>query len=184
LSSNENDEKQEKIDHSEEINKIKKYLEPGETVLLVSRQSRIAPGGTTINPNTIFATDRKLIIRNPTSLGLREEVIQIPYKDITSVELEKGIFTTEIAIMAPGLTSDINRFLKPTKKGLPGITAIPKDEAVKLFRIIEQGKSGRVAADQSNSPYDELKKLKELLDKGILTQEEFDAKKKEILSRY
>ena len=31
------------------------------------------------------------------------------------------------------------------------------------------------------SPADELKKFKELLDAGILTQEEFDAKKKELL---
>ena len=179
------EEKQEKIDHAEELKKINKYLEPGEPVLFIARQSRILPGGAKINPNTIFATDRKLIIRNPTTLGLREEVIQIPYKDITSVELEKGVFTTEIAIMAPGLTSDMNRFLKPTKKGLPGITAIPKDEAVKLFRIIEQGKSGRVTGSNSQvmSVYDELKKLKELLDTGVLTQEEFDAKKKQILAR-
>lgn len=30
-------------------------------------------------------------------------------------------------------------------------------------------------------PYDEIKKLKELLDMGVVTQEEFDAKKKELL---
>ncbi len=32
-----------------------------------------------------------------------------------------------------------------------------------------------------NDPYEEIKKAKELLDMGILTQEEFDAKKKELL---
>ena len=36
-----------------------------------------------------------------------------------------------------------------------------------------------VTAQQSNA--DELKKYKELLDNGIITQEEFDAKKKQIL---
>ena len=34
---------------------------------------------------------------------------------------------------------------------------------------------------QQLSPADELKKFKELLDAGIITQEEFDAKKKELL---
>lgn len=34
---------------------------------------------------------------------------------------------------------------------------------------------------QTNDPYEELKKLKELLDMGIITQEEFDKKKKELL---
>lgn len=37
------------------------------------------------------------------------------------------------------------------------------------------------AAAAAVSPLDELKKLKELLDMGIVTQEEFDAKKKQIL---
>lgn len=34
---------------------------------------------------------------------------------------------------------------------------------------------------QSSDPYEEIKKAKELLDMGILTQEEFDLKKKELL---
>ncbi len=34
---------------------------------------------------------------------------------------------------------------------------------------------------QSASSADELKKFKELLDSGIITQEEFDAKKKQLL---
>ena len=34
---------------------------------------------------------------------------------------------------------------------------------------------------QQTSAADELKKFKELLDMGVITQEEFDAKKKEIL---
>ena len=32
------------------------------------------------------------------------------------------------------------------------------------------------------NPYEEIKKLKELLDMGILSQEEFDKKKKELLN--
>ena len=35
--------------------------------------------------------------------------------------------------------------------------------------------------DNISSPYDELKQLKELLDMGIVTQEEFDQKKKDLL---
>ncbi len=41
----------------------------------------------------------------------------------------------------------------------------------------EGGSAGRVVLD----PYEELKKLKELLDLDIVTQEEFDAKKKQLL---
>lgn len=41
----------------------------------------------------------------------------------------------------------------------------------------EAAQSGQAAAD----PYEELKKLKELLDLGIVTEEEFGAKKKQLL---
>lgn len=38
-----------------------------------------------------------------------------------------------------------------------------------------------VVNQPATDPYEDLKKLKELLDMGIVTQEEFDKKKKEIL---
>ncbi len=46
----------------------------------------------------------------------------------------------------------------------------------KLFSTIKEDKK---PSTQSN--YDEVKKLKELLDIGAITQEEFDAKKKQLL---
>lgn len=46
---------------------------------------------------------------------------------------------------------------------------------------IKRGKNAPVAPVQSISPADELKKYKELLDLDIITQEEFNAKKKQIL---
>ena len=42
-------------------------------------------------------------------------------------------------------------------------------------------KGGTTIVQQANSPAEEVKKMKELLDMGIITQEEFDAKKKQLL---
>jgi hypothetical protein len=78
-------------DELDEIKKISNQLVQGEKVLLVAKQSRIRPGGSALTtPNTIFTTDRRLLIRNPTMLGMRENVEDIPYDKITSVKLEKG----------------------------------------------------------------------------------------------
>lgn len=44
-------------------------------------------------------------------------------------------------------------------------------------RFGRKGKSGKIV----NDPYEEMKKLSELLEMGIITQEEFDKKKKELL---
>ena len=41
--------------------------------------------------------------------------------------------------------------------------------------------TGRTAGTAASDPYEELKKLKELLDLGIVTEEEFNIKKKKLL---
>lgn len=48
-------------------------------------------------------------------------------------------------------------------------------------RVEEAKNGGSVKAEPAVSVADELKKFKELLDMGIITQEEFDAKKKQLL---
>ena len=53
-----------------------------------------------------------------------------------------------------------------------------------LNQKIREAKSGAHAAAtvvQQTSAADEIKKFKELLDMGVITQEEFDAKKKQLL---
>lgn len=45
----------------------------------------------------------------------------------------------------------------------------------------EAAKSSRPAAQAPTDPYEEIKKLKELLDLGIVTEEEFENKKKQLL---
>lgn len=49
------------------------------------------------------------------------------------------------------------------------------------LHIIRQNKKAAMGVVQQLSPADELKKYKELLDMGVLTQEEFDAKKRQLL---
>ena len=46
---------------------------------------------------------------------------------------------------------------------------------------VDYYKNARNAPVATSSPADELKKFKELLDMGIITQEEFEAKKKQLL---
>ncbi len=71
-------------DDLEEISKIKETLNPDEKVLLVARQSRIKPGSSLHTPNIIYATDRRIIIRDPYMLGIKENVVDIPYDIVTA----------------------------------------------------------------------------------------------------
>ena len=89
----------------EDVDKITDMLNPDEKVLLVARQSKIKPGGSYLTPNTIYATDRRIIIRDPYMLGIKANVVDIPYDIITSLKLEKGLLSSTIRFKAGGLMS-------------------------------------------------------------------------------
>ena len=93
---------QEDID---EIKKISHMLNPNEEVFVVARQSRLKPGGSKFTPNIVFATDRRIIIKDPIMLGLRENVVDIPYDMTSSVRIDKGVFSSNIIFRAPRLIS-------------------------------------------------------------------------------
>lgn len=65
------------------------------------------------------------------------------------------------------------------------IKDVPKKEVVKLVKTIQEAinnyDNSNNSSTQSNNGINDLKKLKELADQGIITQEEFEAKKKQVL---
>jgi hypothetical protein len=199
-------------DDLDDISKIAEMLDPDEKVLLVARQSRLKPGGSHFTPNIIYATDRRIIIRDPYMLGIKENVVDIPYDIITSIKLEKGLLSSTIRFKAPGLMSS-------TKLGMMDsivdgeddqggiIEAIPKDKAEDLLEIIRSGmqndgggkstpskkqkassellesKEYTVPFNQSISIADELRKLAKLKEEGILTEEEFKQMKQDLIRK-
>jgi hypothetical protein len=126
-----------------EITKITEMLNSDEQVLLVAKESRIKPGGSYLTPNIVYATDRRIIIRDPYMLGLKENIVDIPYDIITSVKLEKNILSSTIRFKAPGLVS--SKRLGMMEEIIDGqedeggtIRAIPKKKAEELIEIIRR----------------------------------------------
>ena len=191
-----------------EINKITDMLNPDEKILLVARQSRIKPGGSYFTPNTIYATDRRIIIRDPYMLGLKANIIDIPYDIITSLKLEKGLLSSTIRFKAPGLMSSnklgmMDSIVEGEDDPTGIIEAIPKDKAEDLLEIIRSGmKDDRKSAPSKKYEYsklldskeytpssdqtvvsiaDELQKLSKLKEERILTEEEFNQMKQGLI---
>jgi len=191
-----------------EINKITDMLNPDEKILLVARQSRIKPGGSYFTPNTIYATDRRIIIRDPYMLGLKANIIDIPYDIITSLKLEKGLLSSTIRFKAPGLMSSnklgmMDSIVEGEDDPTGIIEAIPKDKAEDLLEIIRSGmKDDRKSAPSEKYEYsklldskeytpssdqtvvsiaDELQKLVKLKEERILTEEEFNHMKQGLI---
>ena len=195
-----------------EISKITEMLNPEEKVLLVARQSRIKPGGSHFTPNIIYATDRRIIIRDPYMLGIKENVIDIPYDIITSIKLEKGLLSSTIRFKAPALMSStrlgmMDSIVDGEDNDQGGIIeAIPKDKAEDLLEIIRSGmqsisksapskqqqryssellesKEYTIPSGQPVSIADEIRKLAKLKEEGILTEEEFKQMKQDLISK-
>ncbi|WP_268542009.1 PH domain-containing protein [Candidatus Nitrosotenuis cloacae] len=153
----------------DEINRVKTFLEAAEIIKAVARQSKFMPGGQLITPRTIFATNRRLIIRDPNTLGLRADLNSIPYSQINNIKLEKGAFTSEIRIKSGQFENDDQGY----------IPAIPKKKAAKILGIINE--YIREAQNYHNAPRiveknddDPLTILKKRLAKGEITKAEYE----------
>jgi Bacterial PH domain/Short C-terminal domain len=194
----------------EEINKISNMLNANEEVFVVARQSRLKPGGSKFTPNIVYATDRRIIIRDPSMLGLREEVVDIPYDLISSVRLDKGVFSSSVIFTAPGLRSSGRLGLIEKMAGTefsPNedavITAIPKEKAENLVEVIRNGMDRQKEVYQQQQPQrvdvstnnnnsdnsptmsiaDELTKLAKLKEQGVISESEFQQMKQDLLKK-
>jgi hypothetical protein len=194
-------------DDLEEIEKIHHILNPNEEVFVVARQSRLKPGGSKLTPNVVFATDRRIIIKDPSMLGLREDIVDIPYDMISSVRIDKGVFSSNIMFKAPGLINSSRRGKLDKLMMVDGdeirheqvgeeedgiITAIPKDKAEELLEVIRNGmdrdrevysQQQQPSQPQSLSIADEITKLANLKERRIISEDEFQQMKQDLIKK-
>jgi len=95
--------------------------------------------------------------------------IQVLRTTATDMKLGSHVGSTEIQFMC--LNEGDSELARPKLRKEPD-------------NVVEVKSNVRVHGNNSKDMYTELKKLNELKESGIITQEEFDVEKKEILSRY
>lgn len=141
------------------------------------------PAHTILNINDRSLTISRKGFMNFVSQGLKGNKT-IPFRNITSIQLKK-----------PGLANGYIQFsLLGGGEAKKGITDAAHDEnsivftskkvyeqMVKLKSFIENKQEKETEHNSGVSDADELRKYKQLLDDGIINQEEFDAKKKQLL---
>jgi hypothetical protein len=148
----------------DEIIQIADRIDEDEKVLMVIRQTKniLKPGSSLITPDTIFATTKKIIIRNPSALGLRHNVESYSYEKIVDAKIEKGIFSSTVAINVPGSIFD------------GYIQAISKDDAEELLKIIYERINEKKNLSSDDDP---LLILKKRFAKGEITKKEYEEMK-------
>ncbi len=146
---------------------IKELLIPGEKVLHSVRQARLEQA---ITPDSIFVTTHRVIVRRPTTLGLKRNITDYKYTDMANTKIKKGFINSTIIIKM--------RFLSETCY----LRGIPNKSAARIFRTIQERIANVRSILSSPQPISEdpLKILKIRYAKGEITREEYLLMKREI----
>jgi Short C-terminal domain/Bacterial PH domain len=102
--------------------------------------------------------------------------VSVSYDKITSIELEKGVFSSKIVVRAPGFAEDMESI---PKKMAEEIVEYVKKSMEKL-KIEAQKKQ---SLEIKESIADELLKLANLKERGVLSNEEFLKMKQDLISK-
>jgi hypothetical protein len=130
-----------------ELKLVQKVLWPDENVIGTINQRRVGPGGSVITPTTVVVTDKRLIIVNRASMGLRQDYEVIPYNAIVSVRLEHGLISSTVFIRVLGYETDKGLLSGGKQEG--EIDGLRNNDAVELSDFINKKLEERLdAADR------------------------------------
>lgn len=175
------------------VSRIEGILTTGEKIEYLAVQKKPLIN---ISPDSLVLTNKRIIIFRPANMGLTLNFSDILWKDVKDCHIKEGFLGTDF-------------FIKGVNKERGVIPNLPKDQARKLYRIaqereeemievrrqrsMEESRAGAanvvLSSDDkptkssgNDDPMHKLKQLKELLENDLISQEEFENKKTEILS--
>ncbi len=158
------------------VGKAKEHLEEGEqveTAINGKYETKIG-GNDTVRSGILMATDRRLVFYAKKLAGYDLEVF--PYENISSIEMGKNMSGHYVTFFASGnkvhlkwidKKQDLSGFITAVKTRIAGGSAAAREEMP--------------ATPKSEDLASQIRKLAELRDEGILTEDEFQAKKTDLL---
>jgi hypothetical protein len=172
---------------------VKKLLMDQEDILLTAKQAKGVPGGSISTPNSIYVTNTRVIFKNPKLFGLKADIIDVNYRDISNVRLKRGMFSTEIYLNTRNRAEEIS------------LPAVDKQIAQEVINLIQKGIQGELPnqsrterkrptpnsqnnvnsskENEEEDLYTRLGKLADLKMKGALSEDEFRLLKSDILRK-
>ena len=176
--------------------KLSQLLTKGEEPLYIAVQKPILPD---LTPEIMVMTNRRLMHYQPDLFG-RAKFIDYIWRDMRSVEMEENVWRATITIeIINGDKIRVDNLVKEQARRLYSIAQQMEENVREELRLREMeekraaaggvilGGLSSVSSGTSASPTEEpvqaLSKLKQLMEAGLITPAEYEAKKKEILSR-
>lgn len=162
---------------------IRSMLLEREEILLTAEQARFKPGGSITTPNKIYVTNMRILFKDPRLFGLKANLVDVNYVDISNVRMKRGLFSTEIYLKSRFLSDEVE------------LPAVEKTVAQQVSSMIQKGIRGElpnqnIAAEKNSSkiepkstetPIQRLEKIAELKQKGLISEEEYSKMKTQII---
>jgi Bacterial PH domain len=188
------------------ITEISSMLDIDEKVLLVITQSKTRLMGLPFTSYVIYATDSRIIVRDISLHGLKEDTIGLPYSIITAINCEEGLVSARIRLKIKRVHVDKGLALLDQYE-ITGnefewiIEHIPKNKALLLVKIVRamigrqeylseerllpahSNESIASSASTVDSAADELLKIARLKSEGVINEQEFARLKQNIIGR-
>lgn len=171
------------------MSKIEEILTSGESVLFSVVQTPIAG----LKPDTVVLTNKRFILYHPGLLGCKFD--DFLWRDLVAVKLNEGLMGAKLIFEVSSKKISVDKLPKSEARKAYSIAQEREQEAIETRRqrqmqedsakaghIVVGGGIGATSAATADDPMAKLTKLKSLFDAGLITQEEYDKKKAEILS--
>ena len=176
-------------------NKISKVLTSNEKVEYIALQKKLFFN---IFPDAIVLTNRRIIIMHFGVFGT-VDLWDVIWRELADAKLYLGIFRAKIHLNTSKGNKEIDWLLKEPASKAYGILQEQEERTAeeRRQRSIEETRAAAGGVVINSSPVGQteagatnqnsvaaLKQLKEMLDAGLITQGEFEAKRQAILSRF
>ncbi len=178
--------------------RITQILTSGEEILHVAMQNPIT--ALTAAPDAVVLTNKRFIIYRPKFMGGAQFEDYI-WRDLSEARLEEGLLSSTISLKAiTGKTLSMTHLHKSAARKVYSL-AQDMEMRVREERRLREMEEKRAAAGGVNisgsmasgvgapppapkdDPVEKLGQLKRMLEGGLITAEEYEAKKKDLLSR-
>lgn len=174
------------------LDQAKEHLEPGETVaaaVMGAYETKLM-GNDTVRNGVLIATDRRVVFYAKKLGGF--ELESFPFGNISSFEHGKTMMGHHVTFHASGNrvqvkwlqpANEVADFLDKVKLAMSTKHQVPVAEAPAHPTPFPATSVTHATATAADDVLATLKKLGELRDAGVVTPEEFESKKAELLAR-
>lgn len=180
------------------LHKVTGLLTNGESIEYIAVQKKAI----NMSPDCIALTNKRIIFCRPKTFGLSMDFQDYLWKDIANCHMKEGIMGATFSIQTVRRGFNMMDYLPKAQARKLYQYAQEREEEMIEYRRQRELEDKRAAAGGGitvnnalpvndvknndsieNDPLTALGKLKSLLDINLISQEEFDRKKEEILSR-